>query len=168
MRYALWVSLSTIAATSTLSLMTSPHLSNARFVVMMVDLRSALSERWLKSNSPASLSHETYPNSSQTTRSYFLNLSSSWCSVLLDLHSLICVYKIWSLSNRYHLEWQHWYHFVDTTNYHSTKEWKSLDFVENACNLSCIFWNILLNFVMRIRTNVFRRYRKSIKILEKH
>ena len=33
---------------------------------MLVDLVSALSERWLKSSSPASLSHDTYPNSSQT------------------------------------------------------------------------------------------------------
>jgi len=30
--------------------MTSPHLSKARLVVMIVDLVSALSERWLKSS----------------------------------------------------------------------------------------------------------------------
>ena len=90
---ALCVSLSTSAVTNTLSFMISPHRSKARFVVMMVDFVSALSERWLKSSSPASLSHETYPNSSQTTRSYFLKRPSYWCRVFADLHSLICVMR---------------------------------------------------------------------------
>ena len=42
---ALCVSLSTIAATRILSLITSPHLLNARFVVMIMDFFPALSER---------------------------------------------------------------------------------------------------------------------------
>lgn len=52
------------AFASILSLMISPQRSKERFVVMIVDLVSALSERWLKSNSPPSLSHAMYPNSS--------------------------------------------------------------------------------------------------------
>ena len=43
----------------------------ARLVVSIVEWVSALSDRWLKSSSAPSLSQETYPNSSQITRSYF-------------------------------------------------------------------------------------------------
>ena len=90
-RCALWVSLSTIAATRTLSFTISPHLSKDRFVVMIVAFFPALSDRWLNNSSPPSLSQLTYPNSSQMTISYFSNLSSSCLRLFCDLHSLICV-----------------------------------------------------------------------------
>ena len=88
---ALCVSLSTRALTRTLSGMISFHLLKARLVVMIVERFSALSDRWLKSSSAPSLSHETYPNSSQMTRSYFSKRFCSWVSLCWLLASLTMV-----------------------------------------------------------------------------
>src|SRR5690606_5734562 len=99
-RYALWVILSTRAAVRTGSPKISSQRSKPRIEVMIVDLRPVLRERWLKSSSDPSLSKDTYPNSSQITRSHFSNMVSMDLRVFWECDSRSWVSRRWTVVNR--------------------------------------------------------------------
>ncbi|ETJ18526.1 hypothetical protein Q604_UNBC18619G0002 [human gut metagenome] len=63
-----------MAAAITGSVKTSPHLSNDKLVVIIVDFLPVLIDKLVKSSSAPSLSDDMYPNSSRITKSYFSNL----------------------------------------------------------------------------------------------
>lgn len=85
--YALCVSLSIIAAVNTGSLNISLHLSNDKFVVIIILFRPALKDKLEKSNSEPSLSKDIYPSSSAIIKSYFSNLLLKFVNVFSLLHS---------------------------------------------------------------------------------
>ena len=90
--YDLCVSRSTIAAVNIGSQKISLHLSNDKFVVIIVDFKPALNDKWVNNISAPALSNEIYPNSSHITKSYFLNLFSktfSFFSERLSRNSVI-------------------------------------------------------------------------------
>src|SRR5690606_33748418 len=99
-RWALWVIRSTRAAVRTGSPKISSQRSKPRLVVMIVDFRPVLRERWLKSSSEPSLSKDTYPNSSQITRSHFSNLASMTPRVFWECDSRSWVSNRWTVVNR--------------------------------------------------------------------
>ena len=70
---ALYANLSTIAPVSIASLNISSHLSKVKFVVIIIDPLSFLFDSKLNNISHPSLSKETYPSSSNITKSYFSN-----------------------------------------------------------------------------------------------